>query len=146
LGIVVVGVDGSDHSLIALTKAREEAAVRGDMLHVVHVTDFTPAVLHLSDGVTVHTSDLAAARRQEVWSKVDELLGEADEGVHRIDRDGYPADVLVDYCEEVGAELLVLGTRGRGRLASTLLGSTSLRALEHARCDVLVAKPREGST
>ncbi|MGA8039210.1 MAG: universal stress protein [Acidimicrobiia bacterium] len=117
MGIVVVGVDGSDHSLIALTKAREEAAVRGDMLHVVHVTDFTPAVLHLSDGVTVHTSDLAAARRQEVWSKVDEMLGEADESVDRIDRDGYPADVLVDYCEEVGAELLGLGTRGRGRLA-----------------------------
>ncbi len=141
MGIVVVGVDGSDHSLIALAKARQEALRRGDELRVVHVTDVTPAVLHLPDGVTVRTTDLAEAGRKDVWAKVERALGRDDEGIDRVDRDGYPADVLVDYCEEVGADLLVVGTRGRGRLASTLLGSTSLRALEHARCDVLVAKP-----
>jgi nucleotide-binding universal stress UspA family protein len=60
--------------------------------------------------------------------------------IRRVDLDGYPADELVGYCAEVGADLLVMGTRGRGRLTSTFLGSTSLRALERAKCVVLIAK------
>ena len=137
--MVVVGYDGSEQSDLALQRGIEEAALRKTELYVVHVVDVTPAVLHLPRGVTVSTTDLADARRQEVWEKAAPLL---DSGgpIRRVDLEGYPADALVDYCQEVSADLLVLGTRGRGRLASTFLGSTSLRALEHARCDVLIAK------
>jgi nucleotide-binding universal stress UspA family protein len=137
--VVVVGVDGSDHSLKALRTAIDEAAMRDAELHVVHVVDFTPAILHLAGDVTIDTADVAAAHRQQVWETVAELLSTA-ENVKRVDLEGYPADSLVDYCTEVGADLLVLGTRGRGRLATTFLGSTSLRALERAHCNVLIAK------
>ena len=89
--------------------------------------------------MTVSTTDLADARRQDVWERATSLL---DSGgpITRVDLEGYPADALVDYCTEVSADLLVMGTRGRGRLASTFLGSTSLRALEQAQCDVMIAK------
>ena len=137
--MIVVGYDGSEQSDLALRCAIEEAGLREAELHVVHVVDVTPAVLHLSGGVTVNTADLADVRRQDVWEKATPLL---DSGgtISRVDLEGYPADALVDYCVEVSADLLVMGTRGRGRLASTFLGSTSLRALEHAQCDVMIAK------
>jgi nucleotide-binding universal stress UspA family protein len=61
--------------------------------------------------------------------------------VTKVDLDGYPPDTLSSYATEVEAELLVLGTRGRGELASLILGSTSHRALHLATCDVLVVKP-----
>jgi len=140
-GVVVVGIDGSDHSLIALRTALAEAKARRAKLDVVYASDVSAAVLHLPGDITVDTRDLADASRAEVWSKAAPILG-STEGVEveRVDLDGYPADTLIDHCNEVGAELLVLGTRGRGRLASSFLGSTSLRALEHARCDVLIAK------
>ena len=136
--MIVVGYDGSEQSDLALRRGIEEAGLREAELHVVHVVDVTPAVLHLSGGMTVSTTDLADARRQDVWEKAAPLL---DSGgtITRVDLDGYPADALVDYCV-VSADLLVMGTRGRGRLASTFLGSTSLRALEHAQCDVMIAK------
>lgn len=139
MSLVVVGYDGSEQSDLALRRAIEEAGLREAELHVVHVVDVTPAVLHLPRDVTVNTVDLADARRQEVWEKAAPLL---DSGgpIRRVDLEGYPADALVDYCGEVSADLLVMGTRGRGRLASTFLGSTSLRALEHAQCDVMIAK------
>ena len=141
--MIVVGYDGSEQSDLALRRAIEEAGLREAELHVVHVVDVTPAVLHLSGGVTVNTADLADARRQDVWEKAAPLL---DSGgpITRVDLDGYPADALVDYCTEVSADLLVMGTRGRGRLASTFLGSTSLRALEQAQCDVMIAKATDG--
>ena len=136
---MVVGIDGSDHSLVALRVAIEEAKRRDADLHVVYINDYTPAVLHLPGAVTVNTADIAEARRTEVWRSAAPLIDSVP-FAKRVDREGYPADSLVAYCDEVGAVLLVLGNRGRGRLASTLLGSTSLRALERAHCDVLIVK------
>jgi nucleotide-binding universal stress UspA family protein len=141
---VVVGIDGSDHSLVALRAAIDEARRRDADLHVVYITDFTPAVLHLPGEVTVNTADVAEARRLEVWQTAEPIIDSLP-FAKRIDLGGYPADALAGYCDEVGAGLLVLGNRGRGRLASTFLGSTSLRALERAHCDVLIVKGNEES-
>ena len=141
---MVVGIDGSDHSLVALRAAIEEARRRDSDLHVVYITDYTPAVLHLPGEVTVNTADLAEARRLEVWRTAAPIIDSLP-FAKRIDLGGYPADALVGYCQEVGAGLLVLGNRGRGRLVSTVLGSTSFRALERAHCDVLIVKRTEES-
>jgi nucleotide-binding universal stress UspA family protein len=68
-------------------------------------------------------------------------MSEAGVAIERVDLEGYPPDTLVAYADEVGASLLVVGTRGRGELASLILGSTSHRAIHLSRCDVLVVKP-----
>jgi len=139
-GPVVVGVDGSEQSLGATRVALREAELRGRPLHVVHCADVTPAVLHLAGGVTVDTRDYAVQAHQAVWDAVSPLLESAPVAVERVDLSGYPADELAQYCADNDATLLVVGTRGRGRVASAVLGSTSLRALEQAPCNVLVAK------
>lgn len=141
---MVVGIDGSDHSLVALRAAIEEARRRDADLHVVYITDYTPAVLHLPGDVSVNTADVAEARRIEVWQSAAPLIDSLP-FAQRIDLEGYPADSLVGYSHDVGAVLLVLGNRGRGRLASAFLGSTSLRALERAHCDVLIVKRNDDS-
>jgi nucleotide-binding universal stress UspA family protein len=140
MGVVVVGIDGSGQSMVALSRAIEEANMRDWRLDVVYVTDVTPAILLLPGEITVSTVDVAEARRKEVWERAKPLTSMSPGEINLIDVDGYPADALVDHCNEAGADLLVLGTRGRGRIASTFLGSTSLRALEHSQCDVLIAK------
>jgi nucleotide-binding universal stress UspA family protein len=140
---IVVGFDGSDHSILALERAVAEAELRTAPLHVVHVVDVSPAILHLPGNIE---SEIVEATRESVWSKADEILAASAAETERIDLDGYAGDVLVDYCEEVGATLLVVGTRGRGRLAAGLLGSTSRVAVEHATCDVLVVRSRAKSS
>lgn len=140
--IVVVGVDGSDHSMTAVARAIEEARNRGAELHVVHVSDLVVGLFYVADSIPVDTAALVKAQREGVWDTVNPALEGLDIPVVKADVDGYPSDKLVEYCDEKGASLLVLGTRGRGRLASTFLGSTSMRSLEHASCDVLIAKPR----
>jgi nucleotide-binding universal stress UspA family protein len=49
-------------------------------------------------------------------------------------------EALVQYADGVAASLLVVGTRGRGDFASLILGSTSHRAIQLSKCDVLVVK------
>lgn len=141
-GPVVVGVDGSAQSLQAVELALEEAGLRGAPLHVVHCADITPAVLHLSGGVNVNTKDLATRQHQDVWELTAPVLDDTDVDVSKVELSGYPADELVRHAEDNDAALIVVGTRGRGRVASAVLGSTSMRVLEHAPCPVLVAKQR----
>lgn len=140
--LIVVGTDGSGHAADAIRRAADEARVWEGDLHVVYVTDFTMAYHFVADTVVVDVTELARIQREAVWRETDAILESVDYPAERVDLEGYPADALVDYCTERDADLLVLGTRGRGRIASTLLGSTSMRALEHAQCDVLIAKPR----
>jgi nucleotide-binding universal stress UspA family protein len=135
---VVVGVDSSPHAVTVLQRALDEARRRSEELHVVHV--FNPPVVYLEvpiDLVMVKDAELAA-----VWGPLDEKLSGAEVEVTKVDLDGYPPDMLVAYAEDIGASLVVVGTRGRGELASLILGSTSSRAIHLAKSDVLVVKPQ----
>lgn len=139
-GPVVVGVDGSEPSLVALRHGIREASLRGTELHVVHVLDVTPAVLHLRGDVTITTKELAQSDRGEVWKRVEPILEEAGVDVVRVDLEGEPKKMLLDYCEESGASVLVVGPRGRGRVERLIVGSTAEAAMRSAKCDVLVVK------
>lgn len=137
---VVVGIDGSDASMAALGLAIREAGWRGVELHVLHSLDVTPAVLHLANDQAIGTRDLAESDRKEIWKRATPLLDEASVEVVRVNRDGNPASTLVEYCNEVGASVLVVGPRGRGRVADVILGSTAQTLVKTAKCDVLVVK------
>ncbi len=55
-------------------------------------------------------------------------------------KEGRPASVIVDEAHRVAADLVVVGSRGRGPVASTLLGSVAAEVVDHARCPVLIAR------
>ena len=135
--IVVVGVDSSAHSVKVLDQALEEARMRSAELHVVHV--FSPPIVYME--VPIDMVAVAKGEREAVWSQLEPKLSTAGVPITRVDLDGYPPEALVGHASEVDAGLLVVGTRGRGELASLILGSTSHRAIQLARCDVLVVKP-----
>jgi nucleotide-binding universal stress UspA family protein len=59
---------------------------------------------------------------------------------------GLPADRLADVADEEAAELIVVGSRGRGAFKAAFLGSLSTSLLAVARCPVLVVPPRTTST
>jgi nucleotide-binding universal stress UspA family protein len=140
IGPVVVGFDGSDTSMGALERAAREAAWRGVELHVLHALDVTPAVLHLAGNQTISTHELAESDRVEVWKRAATILDDAGLEVVKVNRDSKPAAALSDYCEEIGASVLVVGPRGRGRVTEALLGSTAQGVVKSAKCDILMVK------
>ncbi|WP_320064782.1 universal stress protein [Micromonospora sp. RTGN7] len=133
-GRVVVGVDGSATSLLALGFAVERAAQRGVPLHVVRVWEPTA-----EDGLA--PDDAVAAERTEL----DELLARwretyPDVAVTVDMVTGRPAGALVEASRD--AQLVVVGTRGRGGLRGMLLGSVSQQLIQHAHCPVAVVRER----
>jgi nucleotide-binding universal stress UspA family protein len=138
--IVVVGVDASPKAPEILEAAIREAGLREAELHVVHVLN--PPVIYVE--VPVDVGLMAEAERSTVWDQLESQMSSAGVAIERVDLNGYPPDLLAGYANEVSASLLVVGTRGRGDLASLILGSTSHRSLHLAKCDVLVVKIEDG--
>ena len=138
--IIVVGVDDSHQSRVAARKACRLGTMLDAEVHAVFVTHVPAAMLAVLAGAPDGAAEFAEAQRRSVWEAIGPVLDASQARTQTIDLEGYPADVLVDYADEVGAGLIVVGSRGRGDLASLVLGSTSHRVVNHAPCDVLVAK------
>jgi len=133
---VVAGVDGAPNSASVVAEAIEQARWRNTDLHVVYVAHLPMVYTE----VAINWDVVAEAQRAAVWSGLEQVIGESDVPIERVDLEGYPPDILVEYANDVDAALLVVGTRGRGDFASMILGSTSHRAIHLAECDVLVVK------
>jgi nucleotide-binding universal stress UspA family protein len=146
--MIVVGFDGSAPAVAALRWAAEEAALRGVELHVLRGWDLAQelaavvAERGLADGVPPE-SEVAALVRQRLERDVTALLpAERLANVRYRALEAHPVTMLVEASAD--AELLVIGPRGRGRVASLVLGSVTLACVQQAGCPVVVVHPAEG--
>jgi nucleotide-binding universal stress UspA family protein len=133
---IVVGVDGSPHSVRALRWAAGLAPVLGPLRPVR--TWQTPwwAYGAASPGVVVAPPDLELQQRAE--RDLDQALRGIDPSLigERLVGEGHAGPTLVQIA--TGAELLVVGTRGRGAVTDRLLGSVSSHCAAHATVPVAV--------
>lgn len=131
---IVVGVDSSEHSKLALRWAARIAAYEGAQLDAIAVWN-TPAAVGFY-GMPPGYSPKADVEKA-LTATVDEVFGEnrPDDMVLRV-FEGMPAKVLITAGE--GALMIVVGSRGHGGFAGMLLGSVSGKVAEHATCPVLV--------
>ncbi|MFS4096372.1 universal stress protein, partial [Streptomyces sp. AF1A] len=135
---VVAAVDGSEDSLRALEWARDAARRRAAPLRVVHVRQY--AAWGQADVLVAGPPDAADDPvLDEVRARLD--AGEGAPAVEYLALEGVPGAVLPGLGAD--AQLLVLGSRGRGGFASLLLGSNGLAAARDAECPVVVV-PRPG--
>lgn len=133
---IVVGIDGSNASDAALRFAADEARRRHADLDVVYAWS---ARQHAPIPVGVgadYVDELSGHSRDWLDSVASSLQAEGLPRVDAILTGGDPAEALVRL--STGADMLVVGTRGRGAIASTLLGSVSRHVLHHAKCPVVV--------
>ena len=146
-GTIVVGVDGSEASHEALRFAVAEARLRDARVVAVHVWAFIPPTPIGDPGMMPmpagdYPGQLEAERAAAEAELEGALAAAFPEGtpgeVEARLAVGDAAEALVDEAE--GAELLVVGSRGRSGIASVLLGSVSRHVVSHAPCPVVVVK------
>ena len=138
---IVVGVDGSDQSICALVWAAREARRRRTPLHVV--TAYTIPIFAASSmdaGYTTFDDEVVREGARKVLEAAAEKA--ASYGIEVVPRleTGDASAVLLELSEE--AELMVVGSRGRGGFVGRLLGSVSSALPAHAKCPTVVVPLR----
>lgn len=132
---VVVGVDGSDPSKLALRWAARIAAAEDANIDAVMAWQM-PTLAYASIGPIV---DMQNAMEEALKHAVDDVFGEQrPNGMQLRTIQGGGAPVLLDASRD--ALMVVVGSRGRGGFAGLLLGSVSAKVAEHAECTVLIVR------
>ncbi len=144
LPTVVVGVDGSDHSKLALRWAVDYAKTIGGRVRAVIAWRWPISIV-----VTLPVAEVLDPKEQALKTlneAVADVLGDGPRGEGDVEvkvdaHYGAPVPVLLD--EASRAALLVVGSRGHGGFYGLLLGSTSEHCVRHASCPVVVVRPED---
>ena len=141
---VLLATDGSRHAEAALAYARDLALRDEAQAVVVHAFEPVPAYLGepwLDRIIARHISvgqDVADSAAQQLQTAGVDVIVEVLEGP--------PADAILRVANVRKCDLIVMGSRGYGALASLLLGSVSHRVLAHSRVPVLVVSAADKDT
>lgn len=134
--VIVVGVDGSAHSLAALEWAITEARLRRGRIRLVTAWYYPPLAQTVGDGVIDDTFKHAAEQVQ-----AQAVAAVADAGVPVTGQvvENSPAVALLHAAAD--ANLVIVGSRGHGGLTGRLLGSVAAHVIHNAPCSVLIVRP-----
>ena len=137
--VVVVGVDGSDPSVAALSWASRYGAATGATVRAVRVWHY-PTSAGLPPGKTPEPveTEVEGWVRDELSQAVTKANPDSSAQVETKIVYGHPAEALID--ESRGESLLVLGHRGHGGFAEALTGSIVIHCVNHAACPVVVVR------
>jgi nucleotide-binding universal stress UspA family protein len=139
---IIVGVDGSDHSQAALKWAYEEAAHHGASLNVVAAWR-APVLPQSPPYGSLPPEGYDTQPGNDTLALLERLVAELEVRTPAVDmqtsiEEGNPAKVLIERSK--GADLMVVGSRGRDGFAGMLLGSVSQHLVAHAHCPVTIVR------
>lgn len=139
---VLLATDFSTHAEKARDLVASLALPPGSTVRVVHAIEPMADISAFAPIPMLELSDYAErALRAELETFV-KLLQSPDRGVDFVLPFGRAADVIVAEAEHSKADLIVIGSRGRGGVATMILGSVSAEVVDRAPCPVLVARRR----
>jgi nucleotide-binding universal stress UspA family protein len=146
---IIVGVDGSPESDAAVNWAAHDAAIRGLPLTVVHVESPAAATWSQAPALEESPSEQQAEGRS-LLAHASTIARDAIADTAQVHVTGEllssstPVPTLVDQSKD--AELIVVGSRGRGALSRSILGSVSAGLIRHAHCPVALIRDGDRQT
>jgi len=143
--IVVIPIDFSKQSQASLPWARRMAAVINAEIHCIYTVEppHIYSALDMVPAVPLPTTDeLAESAASQLEAFTKEHLGGLEPAPVTSVLTGNPADQIVAYAKEVGAEMIIMSTHGYSGLEHVVLGSTTESVLRHAECPVLSIRSR----
>ena len=142
---ILLATDGSEQANMAAMTAIDLARATGSRLHVVAVGRTFPGTVVYREYAEQAGEDL----RREAQEILDEQVRRIEEAggevaVAHLKMDGRRDEAIVHLAEDIGAGMIVVGSRGYGGMKRALLGNVADSVVRHAHCPVLVVRPTEG--
>ena len=143
--LVVLGTDGSELASHALAAGRSVLQPIDRAIVVTVIEDLDPMLATDAGGhagPTLSPAELASVQEEARSDGEDRVRAAADAlGIDNVETrvlEGRPGPALCSFADEIAADAIVLGTRGRGRIKRALLGSVADYVVRNAGCPVLV--------
>jgi nucleotide-binding universal stress UspA family protein len=137
---VLLASDGLESSALASRAAVDLAKGGGAELHVVHVWHTVPSP-HYDHLIRSGLEDAGRERLEAQVRRIEEEEGGTVAGVHL--REGRAVEAIVEQAEEIGAGLMIVGSRGMGRLGRLVMGSVSMGLAHRSPFPVLIVREGE---
>ena len=140
---ILLATDGSKDAELARTTAVDMATTTDSELHVVTVAPGYPSYDVNIPQVVEQLHTQAEKVLEEQAEKIEQAGGKvAQRHLKIVDPMGerHRAQQILRVAEEIGAGLIVMGSRGRGGVRRALMGSVSDSVVRHAHCPVLVVR------
>ncbi len=137
---VLLATDGLENTTLAARAAVDLAKKGGAELHVVHAWHTVPSP-HFDHLIRSGLEDVGREVLEEQVRWIEEE-GVTVAGAYL--REGQTVETIVAQAEEVGASLVVVGSRGLGRLGRLVMGSASMGLVHRSHCPVLIVREGEG--
>ena len=134
---ILLATDGSREAELAARTAADLAKNQDSELHVVYVEPALPMISQFAEHGPERTAPDSRRLLDEQVRHIEEAGGTVAEAHLRL---GRPDDQIIEVGEEVGAGLIVVGSRGHGGVRRALMGSVSDSVVRHAHCPVLVVR------
>ena len=138
---ILVALDFHGDNADIIEKGAEMAKVNGAELFLIHVNE-PLAIAYASDGMTWgdQVVSLEASLRKEAETRMAAAAKQLKlDAKHCITREGRPSSEIHNAVDELGIDLIVMGTHGQSGL-QLLLGSTASSVLHGVKCDVLAVR------
>lgn len=139
---ILLATDGSTDAELALSTAVDLADSTNSELHVVTVAPGYPSYDVRKPEVVEQLREQAESILEDQVQKIEQRGGKVAEKHLRVSG-RHRADQIVQVAEEIGAGLIVMGSRGLGGVRRALIGSVSDSVVRHAHCPVLVVRPEK---
>jgi nucleotide-binding universal stress UspA family protein len=136
---ILLAVDGSEHALHAAHVAASLAkAMNSQTLRIVVAYETIP--VHLGEPYMQEAINARLNETEQIMQKAVQAVGAVPAEIHTELIEGDPAEVLIEVAQTRETNVIVMGSRGLGKLAGLLLGSTSQKVVSHAPCAVLIVR------
>ncbi|CAI49366.1 UspA domain protein [Natronomonas pharaonis DSM 2160] len=135
---ILLPVDGSEDATAAATRGFDIARAHGSRVHVICVADTGPLSDYQLPGERTSAAEALGDRAERVVESV--VASAATDGIEvtTATPTGPAPETILDYADEVEADLIVMGTRGRGGVERLMLGSVTEHVVRRSDVDVLV--------
>jgi nucleotide-binding universal stress UspA family protein len=139
---ILLATDGSTEAQLAATTASDLAQRTNSELHVVTVGPDLP--LYELPDYPARFEDVLQENRREARKVLERQVKRIEESGGIVNeahlREGKADEEIVDLAQSIGAGLIVMGSRGRGRIRRALMGSVSESVVRHAHCPVTIVR------
>ena len=138
---ILLASDGSEEAQLAARTAADLAQRTDSELHVTTVEASVPISATTSPA---HFEDVLREYRRQAEEVLEQEAKRIEESGATVNethlREGRAEEEIVELAEEIGAGLIVLGSRGQGKLSRALMGSVSDAVVRHAHCPVTIVR------